>query len=203
MLAKLRSRLTFGNVVALMALFVALSGGAYALTIPKNSVGAKQLKRNAVTGSKIKRGAVTSSKVKDRSLLSIDFKAGELPPGPQGPRGPQGPQGAPGPAGAPGPTGPAGPTGPTGPPGPVNVVMRFGSTTQVTAGNQATAIADCNAGEMATGGGFFSQAGVDVITSRPRPLSNGAQATGWQAAVQNNTASTQNVGAYVMCTPVG
>ena len=55
MLAKLRSRLTFANVVASMALFVALSGGAYALTIPKNSVGAKQLKRNAVTRSKIKK----------------------------------------------------------------------------------------------------------------------------------------------------
>ena len=35
--------LTFANVVSLMALFVALSGGAYALSIPKNSVGAKQL----------------------------------------------------------------------------------------------------------------------------------------------------------------
>jgi hypothetical protein len=59
-----------------MALFVALSGGAYALTIPNNSLGAKQLKKNAVTGSKIKRGAVTSLHVKDSSLLSSDFKAG-------------------------------------------------------------------------------------------------------------------------------
>jgi hypothetical protein len=32
MLAALRSRLTFANVVSLVALFVALSGGAYALT---------------------------------------------------------------------------------------------------------------------------------------------------------------------------
>jgi hypothetical protein len=76
--SRLRSRLTFANVVALMALFVALSGGAYALTIPKNSVGAKQLKKNAVTRSKIRKGAVTSSKVKDRSLLAKDFKAGQL-----------------------------------------------------------------------------------------------------------------------------
>ena len=95
MLAWFRSRLTFANVVSLMALFVALSGGAYALTIPKNSVGAKQLKENAVTRSKIKRSAVTSSKVKDQSLLARDFKAGQLPRGEQGVRGEQGIQGEP------------------------------------------------------------------------------------------------------------
>jgi hypothetical protein len=32
-----------------MALFVALGGGAYAMTIPKDSVVATQLKKNAVT----------------------------------------------------------------------------------------------------------------------------------------------------------
>jgi hypothetical protein len=82
MLARFRSGLTFANVVSLTALFVALSGGAYALSIPKASVGAGQLKRNAVTGSKIKNGAVTSSKVKDHSLLATDFKAGQVPRGP-------------------------------------------------------------------------------------------------------------------------
>jgi hypothetical protein len=98
MLARLRSGLTFANVVSLIALFVALSGGAYALSsIPKDSVGARQLKKSAVTGSKIKNGAVTSSKVKDHSLVAKDFKAQQLPgasPGQPGPPGPQGPQGA-------------------------------------------------------------------------------------------------------------
>jgi hypothetical protein len=115
MLAKVRSQLTFANIVALVALFVALSGAAYALTIPENSVGTKQLKENAVTGAKIRAGAVTSSKVKDGSLLSKDFKAGQLPRGSAGPAGPPGPTG---PAGPPGPTGPAGPDGPSGPTGP-------------------------------------------------------------------------------------
>ena len=81
MLTKLRSRLTFANVVAFIAMFIALSGGAYALTIPKNSVGAKQLKRNAVIRSKIDDGAITSSKVKSGSLLAKDFKPGELAAG--------------------------------------------------------------------------------------------------------------------------
>src|SRR5215207_3629374 len=87
MLGRLRSHLTFANVVSMMALFVALSSGAYALTIPQNSVGARQLKKNAVTGAKVKKDAVTSSKVKDRSLLATDFKVGQLPTGPQGPKG--------------------------------------------------------------------------------------------------------------------
>lgn len=107
MLARLRSRLTFANVVALLALFVALGGGAYALTIPRNGVGAKQLKRNAVTRPKIKNGAVTSSKVKDRSLLADDFRPGQLPAGPRGASGPQGPKGDRGDMGATGPAGAA------------------------------------------------------------------------------------------------
>jgi hypothetical protein len=45
--------------VALLALFVALGGTAIAAgngLLPKNSVGAAQLKKNAVTGPKIKNG---------------------------------------------------------------------------------------------------------------------------------------------------
>ena len=53
-----------------MALFVALGGASYAeIKIPRNSVGAAQIKKNAVT----------STKVKDRSLLAKDFKAGQIP----------------------------------------------------------------------------------------------------------------------------
>ena len=78
MLATFRSRLTFANVVSLMALFVALSGGAYALTIPKASVGAKQLKKNAVTAPKIKRNAVISPKVRNGSLAGADVRNDSL-----------------------------------------------------------------------------------------------------------------------------
>ena len=63
MLAKIHDRLSYANVMATFAVFMAMGGGAYALSIPKNSVGAKQLKKNAVRGSKIKRGAVSSSDV--------------------------------------------------------------------------------------------------------------------------------------------
>ena len=92
-------------IVALLALFVALGGTAYAaLNLPANSVGTRQLQNAAVTRAKIANGAVTSGKVKDYSLLARDFRLGQLPAGPQGPQGLQGPQG---------PQGPAGPQGPS------------------------------------------------------------------------------------------
>jgi hypothetical protein len=50
---RLRGKLTYSNVVATLALFIALGGGALAATqLKKNSVGTKQLKRNSVTGEK-------------------------------------------------------------------------------------------------------------------------------------------------------
>jgi hypothetical protein len=97
MWTRLRNGLSYSNVMASIAVFLALGGGAYALTVPRNSVGPKQLKKNAVSASKIRAGAVTSVKVKNRSLLATDFKRGALPSGPAGPPGPQGPQGLAGP----------------------------------------------------------------------------------------------------------
>jgi hypothetical protein len=76
-------RLSFSNIVALLALVMATSSTAYALTIPKNSVGSRQLKNNTVK----------TVDVKDGSLLRADFRAGEAPTGPQGPQGPKGPSG--------------------------------------------------------------------------------------------------------------
>jgi hypothetical protein len=51
-------------VVATTALFVALGGTGYAaFSLPKSSVGTKQLKNSAVTTKKIKNGAVTAKKL--------------------------------------------------------------------------------------------------------------------------------------------
>src|SRR4051794_21477880 len=83
-MSRLRPRLTYANVTSSLALVVALTGGAYAATqLPKNSVGPKQIKKNAVK----------SSKVKNHSLLSRDFKAGQLPRGPKGDKGDTGGRG--------------------------------------------------------------------------------------------------------------
>jgi hypothetical protein len=84
MIRRIRPGLTYANVIATLALFLALGGGAYAaFKLPKDSVGSKQIKANAVN----------SSKVKDGSLLTGDFKTGQIP---AGPRGRQGLPGSPG-----------------------------------------------------------------------------------------------------------
>ena len=98
----LRKRLTFSNVIALLALFIALGGTSYAVTaLPKNSVGTQQLKKNAVTGMK----------VKDGSLSSADFAAGTLLKGETGATGATGATGVTGATGPQGETGIAGPAG--------------------------------------------------------------------------------------------
>lgn len=96
---KIRGRLTYANVMATVAVFIALGGVGYAaVRIPKHSVGTRQLKRNAVATGKIRRNAVTGAKVRDRSLGAVDFKAGALPAGPQGKEGPPGQRGPAGPS---------------------------------------------------------------------------------------------------------
>ena len=88
-----RKFLTYANVLATLALFVALGGGAYAATL--------------ITGKQIKDGSITSADIKNGSLIALDFKAGQLKTGPAGPAGPAGTAGTPGAAGAPGAAGTA------------------------------------------------------------------------------------------------
>lgn len=67
------SRFTYANVVASLALFIALGGVGYAAAkLPKNSVTSKAIKKNAVTNPKIKRSAVTSDKIKNGTIKGTD-----------------------------------------------------------------------------------------------------------------------------------
>jgi hypothetical protein len=110
MRSRVLSRFTYANVMATIAVFIALGGGAYAaLKLPAKSVGAKQIKKNAVNSVKVRNG----------SLRLIDFRAGQLPAagtgargetgekGDTGETGQRGPSGAPGSAGTPGERGPS------------------------------------------------------------------------------------------------
>ncbi len=90
------------NVIALIALFIALGGASYAaIKIPSDSVGTNQLKNNSVAGKKIKKNAVTGVKVKNRSLKAVDFASGQLPSGATGATGSTGAAGPTGADGAP------------------------------------------------------------------------------------------------------
>jgi hypothetical protein len=81
---RLCSKLTYANVVATLALFVAVAGGtAFAATqLPKNSVGSKQIKKAAVTPAKLSKAAKSTLKGAT---------------GATGPQGPKGDRGEPGP----------------------------------------------------------------------------------------------------------
>jgi hypothetical protein len=55
---RVRSKLSYANVVSTICLFVVLGGSAYAASqLPKNSVGTKQLKNGAVSLAKINAAA--------------------------------------------------------------------------------------------------------------------------------------------------
>jgi hypothetical protein len=118
-LRRIGSHLTYANVVASTALFIALGGVGYAaVKLPKNSVGSSQIMKNAVSGSQVKNSSLTGSDIKDKSLTAADFTGSVS--GPQGAAGAQGPTGAQGATGAQGPAGDIGPAGPlleTVPPG--------------------------------------------------------------------------------------
>jgi hypothetical protein len=85
-MSRIRRSFIFANVVSLLALFIALGGGAYAaLNIPANSVGTKQIKNGAVSLKKISASARKSLKGNK---------------GPRGATGLSGPKGDPGVAGS-------------------------------------------------------------------------------------------------------
>jgi len=68
----LRSKLSYSNLMATAAMFIALGGVSYAaMTLPKNSVGTSQLRNQAVSTAKIRDGAITGSKVDLSSLGSV------------------------------------------------------------------------------------------------------------------------------------
>jgi hypothetical protein len=123
-MTRLLSRLSYANVMATLAFFLAVSGataGAAALVtgadirdrsitgadVRNHSLSAVKLKRSSVTGFLVRNQSLTSADLKDGSVRAADFNPGDLQqfrgskgdPGPKGDTGPQGPQGA---AGVPG-----------------------------------------------------------------------------------------------------
>jgi hypothetical protein len=86
---RLRKRLTYGNVTATIAVFLAMSGAAVAVTTaPKNSVTSASIKDGevktpdvrggAVTAAKIRANSVGSGKVVDSSLGASDLATGSV-----------------------------------------------------------------------------------------------------------------------------
>ncbi len=172
-------------LVACVALVVSLGGVSYAAgVLPKNSVGTAQLQKKAVTGAK----------VKNWSLTAADFKAGQLPAGPQGERGPQGPAGLQGPTGD---TGAAGQPGLAGPAGISGYELVETAPTVVGPGAITALSASCPAGKKVLGGGGTVPDAFHLLASRPV----GGTAWWWQA--HNEGASSATMQAFAICANVG
>ena len=131
-----------------------------------------------ITGRQVKDSSLTGRDVKNRSITSLDLARGVAA---RGPRGLPGAPGSPGPAGAPGDPGPKGETGakgdtgergPRGEPGATNVTVR-----QQVCGAQLCAI-ECNAGEVAVGGGYVEIPAARHTTSSA-PLNDAGTPRGW------------------------
>lgn len=115
----LRQHLTYANVMATIAVFIALGGVSWAaVTLPRNSVGTAQLKNGAVSERKLGKGV--------RTKLTAGAKTGAASIG------------APGPAGLPGPKGETGATGAAGAKGDPGVPGTNATVNGVAAGGDLT-----------------------------------------------------------------
>lgn len=76
---RLKQHLTVANAISCMALFVALSGAAYAAnTLKKNQVKANNIAKEAVTAPKLKNASVLSSKLANDSVISVKLANGSV-----------------------------------------------------------------------------------------------------------------------------
>ncbi len=73
MLHRIRKRLSYGNVVASLALFIALGGVGYAATASKNSVTSSSIKNGQVKSVDIANNSVTSSKIRNSGVSNSDL----------------------------------------------------------------------------------------------------------------------------------
>jgi hypothetical protein len=190
---RLKERLTFANVTASLALFIALGGTSYAaITLPRNSVGTNQLRT----------GAIRSVDVKDRSLEARDLsvKARRFLKGQKGERGDRGPAGDAGQSGQTTTNTGGGTTTTTS--GPLAVTYASaGPTTVGAAGNNTSTVAsdtaNCGTGRRVVGGGVRVDTGGDVSTRESYPNLNN---TAWTGVVGNDgDAGTFTV--FAICVP--
>lgn len=175
--------------LGLLALFVALGGTSYAtvVTVPKNSVDTAALKRNAVKASKIAPNAVRTGHVLDGSLLSADFKAGQIPQGPKGDQGDKGDEGD---------------------PGATNVVVRtMAPCSPLPTNEHCVARPMCQTTERAVGGGagFTGNLGNEEmqqsypVEADQSAAEDGDTPVGWLSIIENKAATPQSPIAYVVC----
>jgi hypothetical protein len=155
-----------------------LGSAAYRAVVPRNSVGTLQLKRNAVTASKIAPNSIRTGQVVDGSLLTADFKPGQIPQGPKGDKGDKGSKGDPGVSG-------------------YEVVTQMVTPNS----NASTLIVTCPTGKSVFGGGVRSSAWSDTSGPYVSMSYPNASNTGWVTfvATLDDSAMTFPITGYAVC----
>ncbi len=188
MKGKSSSPMSYANVVATLALFVALGGSSYAAIV--------------VTGKNVKDNTLTTRDIKNGSLLKADFKPRQLPVGPRGPTGPPGatgPQGATGLPGAKGETGAPGATGARGAPGisGYQLVVVDSFTSRARYGGQG--LVSCPEGKKVLGGGARLFGPIAVQNLGDSHPASGPWGSGWYARVNNVSDVEGSFEVYAVC----
>jgi hypothetical protein len=187
--------LSYTNVAATLALFVALGGTSFAAVkltgadVRNGTVTGSDLRNESVkgrdvsglTGRDVKNGSVTSSDL--AALVGADLKAGQLA---------------------------AGPAGPQGPAGTTQALTRRAAEVALAPGEAEDIIATCLPGEVAVGGGGIHDGTpsdlIALMYSHPleadgSPPEDGERATGWLIGGHHTFHGVGDLGmtAYVLC----
>ncbi len=82
----IRSKLTFANITSVIALFIALGSGAYAINTKarKNSVNSRAIVDNSVKSADVKDGSLTGTDIDQSTLSGGGGGSGGPPSGPAG-----------------------------------------------------------------------------------------------------------------------
>lgn len=183
--------LSYTNVAATIALFVALGGTSYAAAtltgadVRNGTVTGADIRNGSVTGRDVDNGKLTGSDIRSGSLTSsdlgtltaADLKAGQLA---------------------------------AGPPGVTQVLTRRVADVELRQGDNKEVVASCQTGEVAVGGGGFHGAANDkaVVIGYAHPLEadgstpeDGDRPTKWLVAGRNSIVFGADtvLTAYVLC----
>jgi hypothetical protein len=180
----MREHLSYANIMATVAVFLALGGSAYAVSLGKNAVRSKNIAKGAVKTSDIAKGAVTAAKLHSGAIPASAIPDGSITAAKIAPDAVGAAQLG-------------------------NVVARVQTLALVDNSNQVPSVS-CRSGEQAIGGGERSDTvnnDITVNSSFPEqtsgglPASDGGPLTGWDTNIDNAAggAGTAMVSAFVIC----
>jgi hypothetical protein len=219
---KLRARISSAHVIAMIALFVALSGSSYAAVttirasqIPNNSIPGSKIKSLSIPATKLKNSSIGGNKLKNNTVSRAKLRTDALNPvagggnlinpssetddAPSGSTGARGPQGTQGPRGMTGSQGPQGTQGPAGPAGANGAdTSQFKSITASAATTlyvtTATATAPCAAGNVLYATNYVTSTVPDSVQA-----TTNATKTEYSVTITSTVPTSLNI--YGVCGP--